>query len=119
MAEPKEKGQPVKVGLDSLGTRMDAGFPLMVPGAGLEPARLAAGDFESPESTNFTTRAVICEGCDYRQNLAQFEAHFRPMNSKGGPPVVGLGCTERRSCVCLAPRMGALMAKYAHDLSHH
>jgi hypothetical protein len=30
----------------------------MVPGAGLEPARLAAGDFESPESTNFTTRAL-------------------------------------------------------------
>jgi hypothetical protein len=30
-----------------------------VPGAGLEPARLAAGDFESPESTNFTTRAVF------------------------------------------------------------
>jgi len=30
-----------------------------VPGAGLEPARLAAGDFESPESTNFTTRAVL------------------------------------------------------------
>ena len=29
----------------------------LVPGAGLEPARLAAGDFESPESTNFTTRA--------------------------------------------------------------
>jgi hypothetical protein len=31
----------------------------VVPGAGLEPARLAAGDFESPESTNFTTRAVF------------------------------------------------------------
>ena len=30
----------------------------VVPGAGLEPARLAAGDFESPESTNFTTRAI-------------------------------------------------------------
>ena len=30
----------------------------MVPGAGIEPARLAAGDFESPASTNFTTRAV-------------------------------------------------------------
>jgi hypothetical protein len=29
----------------------------MVPGAGLEPARLAAGDFESPTSTNFITRA--------------------------------------------------------------
>ena len=54
-----KKGQPVKVGLDSLETPMDAGFPLLVPGAGLEPARLAAGDFESPESTNFTTRAVI------------------------------------------------------------
>ena len=49
----------MKVGLDSLGTCMNAGFPLMVPGAGLEPARLAAGDFESPESTNFTTRAVF------------------------------------------------------------
>ncbi len=33
----------------------------VVPGAGLEPARLAAGDFESPESTNFTTRAVFVE----------------------------------------------------------
>jgi len=30
-----------------------------VPGAGLEPARLSAGDFESPESTNFTTRADL------------------------------------------------------------
>jgi len=49
----------VKVGLDSVGTRIDAGLPKMVPGAGLEPARLAAGDFESPESTNFTTRAVF------------------------------------------------------------
>ena len=44
---------------------MVAGFPEMVPGAGLEPARLAAGDFESPESTNFTTRAGICEDANY------------------------------------------------------
>ena len=29
----------------------------LVPEAGLEPARLAAGDFESPASTNFTTPA--------------------------------------------------------------
>jgi hypothetical protein len=29
----------------------------LVPGAGLEPARLSAVDFESTESTNFTTRA--------------------------------------------------------------
>ena len=37
----------------------------LVPGAGLEPARLAAGDFESPESTNFTTRAGIREDLNY------------------------------------------------------
>lgn len=37
----------------------------VVPGAGLEPARLAAGDFESPESTNFTTRAGISEDANY------------------------------------------------------
>jgi hypothetical protein len=55
----KKKGQPVRVGLDSLENHKLAGFSLMVPGAGLEPARLAAGDFESPESTNFTTRAVF------------------------------------------------------------
>ena len=30
----------------------------MVPEAGIEPARLSAGDFESPASTNFTTRAL-------------------------------------------------------------
>ena len=30
---------------------------MLVPGAGIEPARLAAGDCESPASTNFTTRA--------------------------------------------------------------
>ncbi len=31
---------------------------MLVPEAGIEPARLAAGDFESPASTNFTTRAL-------------------------------------------------------------
>ena len=31
----------------------------MVPGAGIEPARLAARDFESRASTNFTTRATL------------------------------------------------------------
>ncbi len=31
----------------------------MVPGAGIEPALLSEGDFESPASTNFTTRAVF------------------------------------------------------------
>lgn len=37
----------------------------MVPGAGIEPARLAAGDFESPASTNFTTRAGRREARNY------------------------------------------------------
>ena len=37
----------------------------MVPGAGIEPARLAAGDFESPASTNFTTRAAGSEALNY------------------------------------------------------
>jgi hypothetical protein len=67
-----KKGQPVKVSLDSLGTSMNAGFPDVVPGAGLEPARLAAGDFESPESTNFTTRAVFVK----IQIMAHFRRHF-------------------------------------------
>ena len=37
----------------------------MVPEAGIEPARLAAGDFESPASTNSTTRADIREALNY------------------------------------------------------
>ena len=37
----------------------------MVPGAGIEPARLSAGDFESPASTNFTTRAGLSEALNY------------------------------------------------------
>ncbi len=31
---------------------------MLVPGAGIEPAHLSVGDFESPASTNFTTRAA-------------------------------------------------------------
>ena len=37
-----------------------------MPGAGIEPARLAAGDFESPASTNFTTRARGARNLDKR-----------------------------------------------------
>ncbi len=36
-----------------------------MPGAGIEPALLSEGDFESPASTNFTTRAEICEAANY------------------------------------------------------
>jgi hypothetical protein len=42
-----------------------SGFRDVVPGAGIEPARLAAGDFESPASTNFTTRAQMSEASNY------------------------------------------------------
>jgi cysteine synthase B len=37
----------------------------MVPGAGIEPARLAARDFESRASTNSTTRATLHQAADY------------------------------------------------------
>ena len=37
----------------------------MVPGAGIEPARLAARDFESRASTNSTTRATLLSALDY------------------------------------------------------
>ena len=64
-ASGKKKSQPVRIGFDLLETRINVGFPSLVPEAGIEPARLAAGDFESPASTNFTTRAVCSEGADY------------------------------------------------------
>jgi S-sulfo-L-cysteine synthase (O-acetyl-L-serine-dependent) len=38
---------------------------LVVPGAGIEPARLAARDFESRASTNSTTRATLLTASDY------------------------------------------------------
>ena len=36
-----------------------------MPGAGIEPARLAARDFESRASTNSTTRATLCTTSNY------------------------------------------------------
>ena len=36
---------------------MNYSFDDEVPGAGIEPAWLAPGDFKSPVSTSFTTRA--------------------------------------------------------------
>ena len=36
-----------------------------MPGAGIEPALLSEGDFESPASTNFTTRATRSEALNY------------------------------------------------------
>ena len=51
----------------------------MVPEAGIEPARLAAGDFESPASTNFTTRA----DCEERDYDIFFSAFLKPNTSQG------------------------------------
>ncbi len=36
-----------------------ADFRILVPRVGLEPTHLAAGDFESPASTNFATWAGV------------------------------------------------------------
>ena len=75
----------------------------MVPGAGLEPARLAAGDFESPESTNFTTRAGMSED----QNYGTFRGmKYRTIEDTiGNTPLVALqrigeqGNAERNTVV--------------------
>src|SRR5690606_4705426 len=61
----------------------------MVPEAGLEPARLAAGDFESPASTNSTTRACTC--C--RKQLA---AGSRQLYTS-------CGCANQESAKCAQP----------------
>jgi hypothetical protein len=55
-AHPRNRSNPGQMRKSRLCIRRN-GFSEMVPGAGIEPARLAAGDFESPASTNFTTRA--------------------------------------------------------------
>ena len=67
----------------------------VVPGAGIEPARLAAGDFESPASTNFTTRAGRKKDLNY--------GTFRSMNYStieatiGKTPLVRLQRIEAQS----------------------
>jgi hypothetical protein len=49
----------------------------VVPGAGIEPARLAAGDFESPASTNFTTRATHKSALNYGTGRGAMGAPMR------------------------------------------
>ena len=53
--------------LNGLEAMPDKALRCVVPGAGIEPARLAAGDFESPASTNFTTRANSILTCRLRR----------------------------------------------------
>ena len=61
----------------------------LVPRAGIEPARLAAGDFESPASTNFTTWAgpAACASEKWRAAKTQIMAE----NPTTGKPVACIG----------------------------
>ncbi len=64
----------------------------MVPGAGIEPARLAAGDFESPASTNFTTRARESAAQNYGTVRGMIPQIRKPIMSSAGVP----GCCKQR-----------------------
>ena len=69
----------------------------LVPGAGIEPAWLAPGDFKSPVSTSFTTRAggkPQATGKTYRL-LARTTAEPSELNSSGK--------RERGCCPSRAP----------------
>ena len=56
----------------------------VVPGAGIEPARLAARDFESRASTNSTTRATLRTTSNYGTGrLLELTAlHRQPQSPK-------------------------------------
>ena len=61
----------------------------VVPGAGIEPARLAAGDFESPASTNFTTRASLSADRNYGTVL-DMKNYLTIEHAIGHTPLVAL-----------------------------
>ncbi len=64
----------------------------MVPGAGIEPARLAARDFESRASTNSTTRATLYEVLNYGTVWGMTQTHTYPTieDAIGKTPLVAL-----------------------------
>ncbi len=78
----------------------------MVPGAGIEPARLSAGDFESPASTNFTTRAVDIKP----QIMAQGEV----LNNSNVPDAI---CCSQ-GLFCSAPTLFNSSISIHFDLGH-
>ncbi len=89
----------------------------MVPEAGIEPARLAAGDFESPASTNFTTRAGMhdrrCEARNYGTVRAMTSAQNTPdfptiEDAIGKTPLVRL---QRLSASVCAERGNVILGK--------
>lgn len=57
--------------------------------AGIEPARLAAGDFESPASTNFTTRASLSADANYGTVL-DMKTYSTIEHAIGHTPLVAL-----------------------------
>ena len=78
----------------------------MVPGAGIEPARLAAGDFESPASTNFTTRAL---GDRARGALERSRALYDVIKILRAR--LRLGCLNRSIQVCSSLESPRLFGK--------
>ncbi len=70
-------------------------FFLRVPGAGLEPACLAAGDFKSPASTDFATRAgriASCDGVWRRGSESNRRPRLcRPLHDHSATPPGGAG----------------------------
>ena len=87
----------------------------MVPGAGIEPARLAAGDFESPASTNFTTRAL---GDRARGALERRRALYGVIKILRAR--LPLGILNRSSRVCFSsgsPRLFGKICRKLHQTS--
>ena len=76
----------------------------MVPGAGIEPARLAAGDFESPASTNFTTRAGRGGRAPSRKRTAIIRCFSCPTRARRpqANPRAGAGAGARPPGICHA-----------------
>jgi hypothetical protein len=88
---------------------------LMVPGAGLEPARLAAGDFESPTSTNSITRATLIY-CYIFLNSASAKI-CRGANSRMTVPTFASACINRkihRHCAKHICEAGGIIAELRH-----
>ena len=63
----------------------------MVPEAGIEPARISPGDFESPASTNFTTRAGTSEERNYG-TVRGMKFHTLKVSIANKPPAGSNGC---------------------------
>ena len=62
----------------------------LVPGAGIEPARLAAADFESAASTNFTTRAINQRSSNYGTFTGMQKKYPTIESTIGATPLVVL-----------------------------